>query len=678
MKRKIISVLISASLSLTPLCSITASAEDSEYSFNISFVDEDSEEYVDDVNAKLIQRAIEWTDEEHYSYIGDENIIYEWNSSESNPFITATFTENWQNYAYSVVVDELPNDYIYHSNKSIEYGISGYLDGEVKVEIKLNEGEVKGNTTLLEGTYSLKLNVMDIVRNEKIGGLDCELFNLQTGEVVAAWNTSETEEMYIENLKYEFDKPDSYNGNITYAIRITNMPENYRFFYGKTRDKYGVSGFGLEEFANGSDLSCTVYLEDTSEDAPKYTYVTTPQGESIVTTTTMTNVQLSDVQSQSINDKQDDNKGDTNCDGAVDMADAVLIMQALANPNKYGICGSAENHLTEQGKLNGDMDGDGLTVGDAQAIQRMLLGLTDTVSESSVMPQIKIYHSASVSDAKYTEMKVDEVVSIETDYNPAMSDWSGIGILLEFKSKDYPITLSTNEGHFTTWDIEEGSGPIENVGKTYNIGNEGYIFWTPDNLHYDENYVSEILIMEEKSEKNNVLGKIVVNQNNQRTLSAVLKEKNDTEVTNNVVENIIAPKIRLYKSNSPEELQYTEMKKGKVVSIETDYDPVMSNWSGIGILLEFESKDYPITLSTNEGHFTTWDKEGGSGIVTNVGQTYDIGNSGYIFWTPDDLSYSEDYESEIMIAGVNNGKCIEVGKIVINMTDEHTLSAVLK
>jgi len=68
-------------------------------------------------------------------------------------------------------------------------------------------------------------------------------------------------------------------------------------------------------------------------------------------------------------------KGDTNCDGTVDMADAVLIMQALANPNKYGINGTADHHLTEQGKLNGDMDGDGLTVGDAQEIQKELLGL---------------------------------------------------------------------------------------------------------------------------------------------------------------------------------------------------------------------------------------------------------------------------------------------------------------
>jgi hypothetical protein len=68
-------------------------------------------------------------------------------------------------------------------------------------------------------------------------------------------------------------------------------------------------------------------------------------------------------------------KGDANGDGTVDMADVVLIMQALANPNKYGLDGTAEHHLTEQGKANADMDGDGLTVGDAQKIQMKLLGL---------------------------------------------------------------------------------------------------------------------------------------------------------------------------------------------------------------------------------------------------------------------------------------------------------------
>ena len=149
------------------------------------------------------------------------------------------------------------------------------------------------------------------------------------------------------------------------------------------------------------------------------------------------------------------------------------------------------------------MDGDGLTVGDAQAIQIKLLGLD---SESSEI-----------------EPELGDIVSIKTPYRPAMSDWSGIGILLEFDSKDYSITLSTNEGHFTTWDIETGDGVVTNVGKTYDVGNKGYIFWTPDNLHYDEKFESEILVIGEKNGKSIEVGKIVINMNDKHTLSAVLK-----------------------------------------------------------------------------------------------------------------------------------------------------------
>jgi hypothetical protein len=61
--------------------------------------------------------------------------------------------------------------------------------------------------------------------------------------------------------------------------------------------------------------------------------------------------------------------GDANCDEQLDMSDAVLIMQALANPNKYSI--------SAQGSFNADINGDGITVGDAQVIQKKLLGLAD-------------------------------------------------------------------------------------------------------------------------------------------------------------------------------------------------------------------------------------------------------------------------------------------------------------
>ena len=70
-------------------------------------------------------------------------------------------------------------------------------------------------------------------------------------------------------------------------------------------------------------------------------------------------------------------KGDANLDDKTNMADVVLIMQSLANPDKYSENGQAYIHLTTLGKLSADMNGDGLTVGDAQAIQRKLLGLPD-------------------------------------------------------------------------------------------------------------------------------------------------------------------------------------------------------------------------------------------------------------------------------------------------------------
>ncbi|MBP7343957.1 MAG: leucine-rich repeat protein [Clostridia bacterium] len=59
--------------------------------------------------------------------------------------------------------------------------------------------------------------------------------------------------------------------------------------------------------------------------------------------------------------------GDSNGDGRIDMSDAVLIMQTIANPSKY--------KLNEQGSKNADMDGDGVTNADALAIQKKLLKL---------------------------------------------------------------------------------------------------------------------------------------------------------------------------------------------------------------------------------------------------------------------------------------------------------------
>ncbi|MCQ2460218.1 MAG: endo-1,4-beta-xylanase, partial [Ruminococcus sp.] len=76
--------------------------------------------------------------------------------------------------------------------------------------------------------------------------------------------------------------------------------------------------------------------------------------------------------------------GDANCDGEVNMADAVLIMQYLANPNKYGLNGSGTSHMTAQGLANADVydSGDGVSSADALSIQKYLLQLVKTLPES--------------------------------------------------------------------------------------------------------------------------------------------------------------------------------------------------------------------------------------------------------------------------------------------------------
>lgn len=75
-------------------------------------------------------------------------------------------------------------------------------------------------------------------------------------------------------------------------------------------------------------------------------------------------------------------RGDANCDGEVRLNDAILVLQAIGNPEVYGVNGSDETHITKQGIINGDVvggdsdkGGDGLTGPDALAIQRYTLQL---------------------------------------------------------------------------------------------------------------------------------------------------------------------------------------------------------------------------------------------------------------------------------------------------------------
>lgn len=137
--------------------------------------------------------------------------------------------------------------------------------------------------------------------------------------------------------------------------RICDSEELFISYSLEDEDKkpviYGYSGSTAEEYAN------------------KYNFRFSALDQTDTTTVTAT--------SEGISGK----KGDANCDGLIDMSDAIIIMQSIANPNKYGVGGSDSAALTKQGADNGDVDtaSPGITTRDALRIQEYLLGKTDSL-----------------------------------------------------------------------------------------------------------------------------------------------------------------------------------------------------------------------------------------------------------------------------------------------------------
>jgi hypothetical protein len=60
-------------------------------------------------------------------------------------------------------------------------------------------------------------------------------------------------------------------------------------------------------------------------------------------------------------------------------------MQALANPNKYGVNGTDSKHITLEGAANADVDktSEGLTSNDALRIQKYLLHMISNLEPES-------------------------------------------------------------------------------------------------------------------------------------------------------------------------------------------------------------------------------------------------------------------------------------------------------
>ena len=119
-----------------------------------------------------------------------------------------------------------------------------------------------------------------------------------------------------------------------------------------------------------------LHKSGSSSSGGNNTTTTTTKPTTTTTTTTTTSTTTTTTTTTTTAPPQASMLGDSNCDGTVDLADAVLIMQALANPDKYGVNGSSNLHITSQGWINADVHqkGNGVSTNDALAIQMKLLG----------------------------------------------------------------------------------------------------------------------------------------------------------------------------------------------------------------------------------------------------------------------------------------------------------------
>jgi hypothetical protein len=145
--------------------------------------------------------------------------------------------------------------------------------------------------------------------------------------------------------------------------------------------------------------------------------------------------------------------GDANCDNQVDMADIVLIMQSLANPNRYGRYGTDYSHITLQGEVNADVDNsiNGVTAGDTTKIQEYLLGKISSLNPNRGTGASS---SATVSDKN---------ADINADVSFSFMDEDGSNKVNLASGENRTIGVDVN--------IDAGSNPISALDVQFTVTN---------------------------------------------------------------------------------------------------------------------------------------------------------------------------------------------------------------
>ena len=222
------------------------------------------------------------------------------------------------------------------------------------------------------GSYEIKPNqqvVYDKNATDKMIGFDWSQFNIPSTEKV------KKVEITISSNSGQIGKWQGAFGSSTsvapgYWAQGDDMEQTISGNRGTITWNVPSSISDVIQYQYGGQLKFGTWWIDCGNFTVESIKVTT-DGSSQTTTTTTTKITTTTTTtkpSQSGSVKY----GDSNTDGSVTIADAVLIMQSLANSDEY--------KLTSQGMINADVVGnDGITAKDALAIQMVVAGTLNSL-----------------------------------------------------------------------------------------------------------------------------------------------------------------------------------------------------------------------------------------------------------------------------------------------------------
>lgn len=249
-----------------------SSIKGSEYQVKIEVVDQETQKPIEGVHMYMVEAGKQWWEP------FDDIIVAEWDTSDVNPFISEKLINpDGQNLGFELRSDMLPEGYLYCTRNHIEteFG-TGFDLTEITVELSKGTLDIEDIKDIpLSGTFSLNLNFHDCVSWENVEDLECELYDYNTGEVFAKWNSSEEPEKRIENLPYSFDSYYSINGNSLYCLRFKDPNGKYISLYEQKCEDILISGLTLKDFITGTDIKKSIALENTHYDSPSRTLIAT-------------------------------------------------------------------------------------------------------------------------------------------------------------------------------------------------------------------------------------------------------------------------------------------------------------------------------------------------------------------------------------------------------------------